>query len=208
MITKKHLEGEWYHGDERKTDFVSRNYFDVTDHSRDRNAMGPGIYFTRLKYQASGYAGDSGYVYTVTVDLDPKRTLEDDTKPNKNVLRKFVKRCPDKELLYNYSSVNLSVAAEKAVEMNMDSSDNMLDAIMGLYNDLYQRDAVLFAKVMTEVGYDAFYHKVNPEHEPDAIHLVVYNPSIIKIVKEEHKGEVVKESLKHIKLFGSFKHVS
>lgn len=39
MITKKNLEGEWYHGDERKTDFINRNYFDVTDYTRDRNAM-------------------------------------------------------------------------------------------------------------------------------------------------------------------------
>lgn len=202
MITKRHLEGEWFHGDERRTDFINRNYFDVIDYSRDRNAMGPGIYFTNLKYQASGYAGDSGYVYTVTVNLDPKRTLEDNTKPNRNVLRKFIERCPDREMLYNYSE-DLSKAPEKAVEMNMDSA-NMLEAIMGLYNDLYQRDAVLFAKVMTEIGYDAFYHKVNPKYEPDAVHLIVYNPSIIKIVKEEHKG--VKESirLKHVKFYNQF----
>ena len=207
MITKKHLEGEWYHGDERKTDFVNRKYFDVTDFSRDRNAMGPGIYFTRLKYQASGYAGDSGYVYTASVNLDPKRTLKDNTKPDARVLRKFIERCPDKEQLYNYSE-DLSKAPEIAVEMNMDSK-NMLEALMGLYNDLYQRDAVLFAKVMTEIGYDAFYHKVNPR-EPDAIHLIVYNPAIINVIKEERKG--VKESkfknesrMKTIKLFEEFK---
>ena len=189
MITKKNLEGEWYHGDERKTDFINRNYFDVTDYTRDRNAMGPGIYFTRLKYQANGYAGDSGYVYTVTVDLDPKRTLEDNTRPNAKVLKKFIDRCPDKELLYNYSPSNFSIAAKKAIDMNMESR-NMLDAVLGLYNDLYQMDAVLFAKVMTEAGYDALYHKVSDD--PDAIHLIVYNPSIINIVDEEHRG--VKES--------------
>ncbi len=201
MITKKKIEGHWFHGDERKTDFVSRNYFDATDFTRDRNAMGPGIYFTRFKYQAKGYAENGGYVYTVTVDLDPKRTLEDNTKIDEAKLRRFIEQCPDTDSLYNYAE-DLDDAKEEAVRLNMESSSNMLEAIMGAYNDLYQRDAVLFAKVMIEIGYDAFYHKVNPEHEPDAIHLIVYNPKIIKIVKEEKHDEAVEESvLKHLRPF-------
>lgn len=202
MITKQQLAGEWYHGDERKTDFVNRNYFDVSDYSRDSNAMGPGIYFTNLKYQASGYAGKTGYVYTTTIDANVKRILQDNTKPRVEVLKKFIDRCPDKELLLNYSE-NLSAAPRIALIQNMNSSKTMLEAVLSLYNDLYQKDSVLFAKVMVESGYDALYHKVNPKYEPDAIHLIVYNPSIITIVKEEHKE--ISESMKYINSFNSFK---
>ena len=201
MITKQQLAGEWYHGDERKTDFVNRNYFDVSDYSRDSNAMGPGIYFTNLKYQASGYAGKTGYVYTTTIDTNIKRILLDNTKPREDVLKKFIERCPDKELLLNYSE-KISNAAQIALNQNINSK-NMLEAVLGLYNDLYQRDSVLFAKVMVESGYDLLYHKVNPKYEPDAIHLIVYNPSIITIVKEEHKE--ISESMKYINSFNSFK---
>lgn len=207
MVSKKKLECKWFHGDERKTDFMSRNYFDVKDFSRDRNAMGPGIYFTVFKEQASGYAGKGGYVYTATVDLDPKRTLEDNTKPDADKLRKFIERCPDKDLLSNYSE-NPDAGVDVAVDMNMEYSDNMLDAIMGAYNDLYQRDAVLFAKVMVEIGYDAFYHKVNPLM-PSAIHLIVYNPKIIKVLKEEKQDKIMVKNeecytLRHLKLFEDY----
>lgn len=201
-MKKENLTGEWYHGDERKTDFINRNYFDATDHSRDRNAMGPGIYFTRLKYQAKGYAGTKGYVYTVTVDLDPKRTLVDNTKINPVFLKKFIEKCPDKDMLYNYDE-DLNRAKHVALQLSIESSENMLEAIMGLYNDLYQRDAVFFAKTMTELGYDAFYHKVNPLY-PEAIHLIVYNPKIINIVKEEKASESIIESLKHLQTFNNF----
>ncbi len=199
-IKVDNLKGEWFHGDERKTDFVTRNYFDVTDFTRDRNAMGPGIYFTRLKYQATGYAGDNGYVYTATVDLDPKRTLEDKTKIDESKLRTFIEQCPNKDLFANYTE-DIDNGVEVALNLNMESSSNMLEAIMGAYNDLYQRDAVLFAKVMVDIGYDAFYHKVNPR-EPEAIHLIVYNPKIIKVLKEEKYEDAVKEN--RIKNFNNF----
>jgi hypothetical protein len=202
-LNKNKLSGEWYHGDERKTDFINRNYFDTTDHSKDRNAMGPGIYFTNSKSQAIGYAGDNGYVYTCTVNLDPRRTLVDNSKIDIVRLRRFIEKCPDRDLLLNYAEDARS-AVEVAVQMNAESSTNMLDALMGAYNDLYHRDAVLFAKVMTEIGYDAFYHQVNPEYAPEAIHLIVYNPAIIRVVKEEKKGSI-KEGLKHLQMYESFK---
>ena len=194
-MDKEDLQIEWYHGDERKTDFINRNYFDVEDYSRDRNAMGPGIYFTNDKGQASGYAGDQGYVYTVKVNLDPKRTLLDNTKPDIPKLKKFIAKCPDKELLLNYD-YNIHRAPEVALKINVESSDTMLEAVSGLYNDLYQKDAVLFAKTMVDIGYDAFYHQVNPEHAPEAFHLIVYNPAIVQILKEEKKG--ANENLKHL----------
>lgn len=194
MVSKKLIDGLWYHGDTKKYDTFVGRYMDAEDYSRDRNAMGPGIYFTRLKWQSSGYAEGSygsepGWIYTATMDLDPSRVLDKKTKPDEAKLRKFIDLYPDKEELemnlYNYAQ-DLDQAREAAVEAAMDN-ENMLDATLGLYNDLYGKDSKQFGKSMAAIGYDAYLHKL-----PEVYHLIVYNPEIIQIKKVEKK-------LKHLK---------
>lgn len=177
LASKSQLTGEWYHGDMQKCDFHNRK-FDLSDNKTHKNSNGPGIYFTRFEWQARGYAEPDGYVYTATMNLDPKRTLLDNTRPDYNKLKKFIELGPDNDLLSNYAE-NPRLALPLAVKMNMES-DNMLDAVMGAYNDLYQNDSVLFAKNMIEIGYDAFLHKL-----PEVDHLIVYNSKIINLVNEE-----------------------
>lgn len=180
--SKDETGGLWYHGDRDKTDFTDRK-MDAEDFRFNRNAVGPGIYFTRLEWQAKGYAIDGnpggGYLYTCEIDVDPKRLMHDDTRIDRAKLLKFIKMAPDKDLLLNYG-MNIPDATQNALKLNAESSDNMHDAIMGLYNDLYQRDSRLFGKTMVALGYDAMLHKL-----PEVDHLIVWNTGKIKIVKEE-----------------------
>ena len=173
MIEKNLIEGDWYHGDLFDTDFNTRK-MDVEDYSRDRNAMGPGIYFSRDRSQASGYAEKSGFIYTATMDLNLKRVMTVKTKPDATKVRKFIMACPDKESLYNYDN-NPVKAVEVAIRLNMESK-NLHDAVMGVYNDLYQKDSRGFAKSMVDIGYDAYLHRL-----PEIDHLIVWNPSVIQI---------------------------
>lgn len=190
MINKKLISGPWYHGDRQKISTFTGRYMDAEDFAHDRNAMGPGIYWTRLKWQASGYAEKEGYVYTAEMDLEPDRVMTIKTKPDAAKLRKFIELAPNKESrdmsLQNYAE-DIDAAIELAIEYAMDE-DNMLDAAMGLYNDLYSRkQSAAFGESMTAIGYDAYLHKL-----PEVYHLIVYNPEIIKV------KEVVKK-MKHIK---------
>ena len=184
-INKKLLEGLWYHGDRNKTNFFNRK-FDAEDHSRDRNSTGPGIYFTRDEGFAKGFAHPNGWVYTVRVSLDPSRVLLDDTRVDVSRLRAFVEACEDDGLLANYGFPRQR-GIMNAVALNGDAP-NMLDAVLGVYNDLYQMDSVKYARMMSEIGYDALLHRPNPENLPDTYHLVVYDPKTIEIIKEERYG--------------------
>lgn len=179
----KLFSGEWYHGDLVDTDFNTRK-MDVEDYTRDRNAVGPGIYFTRDKSQAEGYAFPSGYVYTATLKLDPSRVMTVKTQAVREKLKRFVDACPDKESLYNYDQ-NLTVAVRKAVDMNIEYSSNFLDAVLGVYNDLYQRNSRLYAKNLVDIGFDAYLH-----HLPEVDHLVVWNPAIIHVLLKEKLEKV------------------
>jgi len=194
MVSRKLIDGLWYHGDRNKTDFKGRA-MDAEDFSRDRNAMGPGIYWTRLKGQAAGYAENEGYVYTATINVDPKRVMSKSTKPEESKLRKFIELTPDREnrdmSLQNFAE-DIPYAIELAISYAMEE-DNMLDAVMLLYNDLYSRkDSAAFGKSVTEIGYDVYLHRL-----PEVYHLIVYNPEVI-IVSD------VSKKLKHIKGHGYF----
>jgi len=180
-------EGLWYHGDMEKLTTFSGRHLDVKDYSRDRNAWGPGVYFTRLEYQARGYAeGANGHLYTCQIDVEPKRLLHDKTRVNRAKVLQFIRMAPDREMLYNFDE-DLDRAEIVALNGFCDAGD-MHSACMMAYNDLYQRDYEAFAKSMIAIGYDAIYHQVNPKYEPDAIHLVVWNTDIIKILKVEKIG--------------------
>jgi len=196
-VTAAHLTGLWYHGDRNKTNFFNRK-FDVEDYTRDRNAVGPGIYFTRIKWYANGYAEPDGYVYTVKVNLKPSRVLTDTTPADLAKVRAFVEGCEDDDLLANYGQPRRK-AVENAVKLNAESGD-LLSAVIGVYNDLYQRDSAKFAEMMVKIGYDALLHQPNPEHAPEVFNLVVYEPKVIEIVDEERYTK----QLEHLHTFAQY----
>lgn len=172
--------GLWYHGDwSLLKDFKDRK-MDVEDYKSDRNAIGPGIYFSRDESQARGYAnGESGHLYTCEIDIKPSRLLHDNSRVDRARLLKFIKMAPDKEGLYNYGQT-IPSAISNALRLNAEGSTNMHDAVMGVYNDLFQKDSRMFGRCMVAIGYDAMLHKL-----PEVDHLIVWNVDLIKILKVE-----------------------
>ncbi len=186
--------GEWYHGDLTRWDDLAKKQMDVEDYTRDRNAMGPGIYWTRLKWQARGYATDNGtgWLYTATMELNPSRVLTAKVKPNRRKLAAFINQAPKDGLedqLANYDQ-NPIRARETAIRLEMDSSESLLSACIGLYNTLFQHDSKAFGKAMTAIGYDAYFHQL-----PEVDHLVVYNPKVINIKSIEDMNNKIEEKM-------------
>lgn len=181
MIDEKLISGHWYHGDSEKFSTFKGRLMDSEDYSRNRNAVGPGIYFTRLAWQASGYADKGGYVYDATMNIDPSRVMTIGDKPKRTLLRQFIDLAPSEEKrdigLSNYGeSEGDPKAIGNAVQSAFTYSNNMLDSFMGLYNDMYGRDSRAFASSMVKLGYDAYLHKL-----PEVYHLIVWNTDAIKI---------------------------
>lgn len=164
-------DGLWYHGDLRETDF-SDHIMDAEDYSRNRNAVGPGIYWTRDDWQARGY-GQGGFFYTATVKIDPKRLMTIDHKPTRWFIERFIRLAPKEARetgLSNWMN-NMKMAVDAYVQ-----EDDLHESLVGVYNDFYGRDSKAFAKSMINIGFDAYLH-----HLPAVDHLIVWNTKILNI---------------------------
>lgn len=183
----------WYHGDSHKRAKFSDQKMDRDQHM-DPNAMGPGIYWTESKKQAKGYAYPKGYIYTA--DITTNKVIKDKTKPSRPKVKKLIELAPDLDMAlsnfgYDPGYSSKSTALKEAVDTYISFSESMIDAALTVYHDFYQRTkANLWAKNMVNVGIDAFEHKL-----PELKHLIVYNPTVIKVKKVEAYSEVVDEAV-------------
>jgi hypothetical protein len=175
---KDTITGSWYHGDLHKREDNFKEQKMDRDPTQDRNAMGPGIYWTRDPNQAGGYAGEGGYVYEAEMDIKPGRLLTIKKKPTETYLTKFIGLASEEHRetgLSNWGE-NPHVALVKAVQGYMESSNDLYDALCGIYNDFFGRSPEEFAKSMVKLGFDAYLH-----HLPKIDHLIVWNPDVIKV---------------------------
>ena len=178
------VSGLWYHGDASRRQTFDDQRMDRDAHL-DKNAWGPGIYWTRDEGQARGYAWPSGYVYAATVRTT--RVLEDDAPVDPAKVGRFIDLAPadSRETGLSNWHENAAVARRRAVEGYCRSGRDLLDALLGVYNDFYGQDAGAFARAMVRLGYDSCLH-----HLPEVDHLIVYDPRVIQVVREErYRGE-------------------
>lgn len=176
-------DGLWYHGDTRETDFSDQT-MDAEDHTRDRNARGPGIYWTREEHQAKGY-GLGGFLYTATAKIDQTRLMTADHRPTRWFIESFIRLAPMGPRKIGLS--NWMNSMKSAIDAYMDD-ESLHEALMGVYNDFYGRDSRAFAKSMVKIGFDAYIH-----HLPGVDHLVVWNPKVMMVgnivpVREHRSG--------------------
>jgi hypothetical protein len=177
-IKREPATGLWFHGDTSKRVNFDGQHMDRGP-GQDKNAMGPGIYWTRLRDQARGYATTLGYVYEATMRTVEKRVLRDETRANARVLSAFITAAPEESRYYGLTNwdENPKRALRAAVEAY--SRDTMISGLLGIYHDFYGADSSAYARSMVLVGYDALLHTL-----PETHHLVVYNPAIIQVVRE------------------------
>jgi len=180
MVRASDIEGIWYHGDLEDADFSTRS-MDTEDYTRSPNALGPGIYWTRDRDQARGYAGKKGYVFSATMDLTPRKTMSKDDTVTSEIVERFISLAPRGSRRTGLENWDNNI--DQAVSTYVESGEDLLDALVGVYHDFYGMDSRAFGRSMVRIGYDAYIH-----HLPNVDHLVVWNPKIIK-VKEVDKAE-------------------
>lgn len=176
----------WYHGDvSRRTNFYDQKM--NRDSDRVPNAQGPGIYFTKNKIQAKGYAYPNGYIYTVRINTN-KIIYDSFPKPNKQFIKKLMLLVDKEDLDYGLSNWGYDESDPKSYQQALltatnvynDNSNNLIDSALQIHNDIFRKDATAWTKAMVKCGVDAFLHKL-----PTIDHLIVYNPGVIEIIKEE-----------------------
>lgn len=176
------IRGLWYHGDIGKRTSFDSQHMD-RDGAQDPNAVGPGIYLTRDRRQAHGYAAPNGYLYTIRIQTTPSRVMKDSTKPTADLIDRIIKLAPeeDRETGYSNWAQDPNEAHRQALKAyGPDSGMTLHESLMCMYREFYGRQPNIWAKAVARLGFDALLHKL-----PLVDHLIVYNPAIIKIVKEQ-----------------------
>ena len=176
------VSGLWYHGDANRRQTFDDQRMDRAPHL-DKNAWGPGIYWTRDEGQARGYAWPSGYVYAAEVRTS--RVLEDGDPVDPAKLGRIIDLAPEdsREAGLSNWGEDPRGARRAAVDGYARSGRDMLDAALGTYHDFYGQDAVAFTRAMVRIGYACCLH-----HLPEVDHLIVYDPRVIQVVREERYG--------------------
>lgn len=166
--------GTFYHGSEHKITSFNSEFLDG-----DGNHMyGPGIYFTSNPGEAAGYADKNGYVYEVNLNF--RKELNTIGKVNVNVLKRLMLNAPDEEAWTNWAE-DKNTAIREALRVTVESSDNMLEALLLIWGDWYRGQHISFTNELIKLGYDGtIYKNINNSGNNWA---VVYNPASIQLVK-------------------------
>lgn len=183
----------WYHGDPTKRRNFKGQKLD-RDRFEDANQHGPGVYLTNNKKQSLFYTGagaSNGYVYTVEVGT--KKILTTRNKPTLAKAIKFIQLLSyeNREIgLTNWGYESNDQQGVRAVAQQYVNSNNDAHTMfIVLGNDFtvgHSPDE--WAEVMITLGYDGYMHDYKTHK-----HMVVWNTSVLTILKEEPASAVIKE---------------
>lgn len=170
-----------YHGTPTKITKFSDSFVGGKD-AMDQH--GPGIYFTTSYDEALVYAGDNGFVYKV--NLTPKNFVSDERNKNLNYLinpiTKLIKLSPNWKRVARGYSDDVEEGLEDMLHKYIGMSSSEKEAFISVFMDIYKNDPVNYVKNMGKLGYDGIYLK----RKDSGAHIVVYKPSIIKIIEAEN----------------------
>jgi hypothetical protein len=178
----------WWHGDKsRRTTFADQ----IMDRPNglDKNALGPGIYFSQDKNQAVGYSGPGGWIYGTRIDSD--KILTDGRKPTRRFLKNLITAAPKEDMSYGLSNwdENPARALNKAIDAYM-MEVSLIEAAWSIRNDFFG-DPNTWTAAMVKCGIDGF-----TRSHGIVDHMVVYNPSVIKVVSEQTYEEMRPETVR------------
>jgi hypothetical protein len=175
-----------YHGSETK---INKFLDDFVGGKEAKDQNGPGIYFTSSWNNARSYGG---YVYTVK--LSPKKILSNKQGQNAPIkeIEWLIKKAPNwQETAQNWDENpmrGLKIILNDFIKYN----DNPNDQFQQVWIDFYRDNPVDYVRNMVQLGYDALIiSDMNSiiSQEENITHTIVFNPSIIQMVKMEDDTE-------------------
>jgi len=162
-----------YHGSPNK---ISKFQDAFVGGKEAKDQEGPGIYFTKSKEEAHGYAGKGGFVCKVI--LKPKKFVSTDLSHDLDYLTNTVTKLIKTSGNWERVAKGYDDGLDDMVSKYISTSQTERDVFISLFNDVYQNDPINYVRNMVKLGYQGIYFPANEGH---ADHIVVYDPSIIKI---------------------------
>lgn len=112
-------------------------------------------------------------------------------KPSDALVRKALKEAESVGASYtDYELKLLPLGQIKAREGEKIPPESLIDSALMIHHDIFRKEANPWTKAMVKCGVDAYLHKL-----PAVEHLIVYNPNVIKVLKEEPWAEAKTEAL-------------
>lgn len=171
----------WYHGTKVDFDKFDLKYA-ITDESIAQE--GPGFYLTTDKEDAERYGiidkEKSGYLKEVSL-LRKSGIRKETTNFRDEFATSLMRRMPDKEDKLTNWDENSTRAFNMLRQTILDSSSNLKEMILNVWADCYMGDEQILMKYLVSGGVDGLLIEKNNGVK----WLVVYNPDILKIVKQK-----------------------
>jgi len=168
------------------------NFSDEFVGGKDANdAVGPGVYFTTSKEDASSYGTN---IYQVILDTSKYLTSDPIKKDYSKQLIKLIKMSSDwRDNAQNYDE-NPERGVMNAVKGYHQYDDNVKDLFLSVWVDFYRYDAINFVRNMVAIGYDGIVID-GYNRNKNFKHLIVYNLNTIEVVKDRKVKENIDEEL-------------
>ena len=171
-----------YHG----SSTIIKDFSDEFVGGKEANDQeGPGIYFTTSLKNAMSYGEN---IYTVELNIKKSVSTQDNKNASLKEIEWLIKQAPHwKEDAQNYHEnpmIGYKVAAKGAIEYN----DNPHEQFQQVWIDFYRNNPVEYIRNMVRLGYDSIIIEgLNSmiSGEENLTHIVVLNPSIIKVLGVE-----------------------
>jgi hypothetical protein len=177
LLPESTAGGEYhvFHGSETK---ITKFMDDFVGGEEANDQEGPGIYFTTSIEEANRYGKN---VYSVV--LKPNM-LFDQIPPNAKklapIISKLVKMSEDWEMKAQDYDEDPRVGLNEFIKSTLQYNDNEKDCLLQVWIDFYRYNPVQYVRNCVSLGIDGVI--VNKDYQ-DIKHVIVYNPSIIHLIK-------------------------
>jgi hypothetical protein len=171
----------WYHG--TTADFQKFDYQHV--YNENSNAQyGPGFYLTDSPEIARGYANGNGYL--LIINLTRKgRIANQETKPKKISVEKYIQRMPDKEDVLSNWDESPHRAASLLQQSLEENNDTLLEMVQSVWSDCYRGHEPYFVRCLVN---RSLIDGILVPQQNGVNFLIAYNPDVLKIVDVQRIG--------------------
>jgi tRNA nucleotidyltransferase/poly(A) polymerase len=164
-----------YHGSDHKIDKFSDEFVGAEEAT---DQEGPGIYFTTSIEDAQGYGN---HIYSVR--LSPRKLI--DESPHDDItdeeLETLIKTNPDWEMTAQNWDEDAETGLQMAISDFREYNESEKELFQQIWIDFFRYNPIEFVRGMVNLGYDGQFI----QKEGNRSHIIVYNPSIIKIENVE-----------------------
>jgi 2'-5' RNA ligase len=184
----------YYQGRDTKNPNFSYDYV-----GKGFDQEGAGFYFTKTKKKAETYAGKTGIVLTCKLNYKKLLSNKQGSRCSVKQIEFMLKNSPRfEDIIYDFGETKYS-ALKSAINNYLEYTNSQVDCMTTIENDFYRGYAGAYLTNLVKLGFDGHFAEKTDDD------FIVYNPSIIEVIKIENVNEIISEKIeKYYTNLGNF----